>query len=283
MDYDGAKANAANIRDAVVGEIMPPWHADGPRGVFHNDRRLSEAEKQTIVRWVAAGAPQGDARLMPPKPVYSTDWEMGKPDAIVSMPETFHVPASGTIEYQYFEGPVDFDEDKWVTAIEIMPGSRDVVHHVIVKVHAKGAKISKEEIASERGGYFAAYVPGNSHTVFPAGFGKRIPAGAKISFQMHYTPTTRTVAGARRSASATACGPTPSTSPSVIASRTSCSRERRAGRAAVCTSACCSTTRPSTCSRSAGPRSRAPRSSVSTTRAATSTCCATSSTPTATS
>ena len=132
MDYAGAKANAEDIRDAVAREMMPPWHADGPRGVFHNDRRLTEAEKQTIVRWVASGARQGDPRLLPPKPVYASSWEIGVPDAVVEMREAFHVPASGTIEYQYFEVPTTFDEDKWVTAIEIMPGSRDVVHHVIV-------------------------------------------------------------------------------------------------------------------------------------------------------
>ena len=39
---------------------MPPWHIDKTVGIQHfkNDRSLSDAEIDTIVRWVAAGAPR---------------------------------------------------------------------------------------------------------------------------------------------------------------------------------------------------------------------------------
>lgn len=132
MDYDSAKANAKDIRDAVKTGYMPPWHAEGPHGVFSNDRRLSELDKSTILRWIDGGAKPGDLKKTPPKPVYATGWELGTPDAIVTMQETFTVPAKGTVDYQYFEIPTNFTEDKWVTAIEFMPGAREVVHHVLV-------------------------------------------------------------------------------------------------------------------------------------------------------
>lgn len=132
MDYDSARANAADIKDAVRSGYMPPWHAEGPHGVFSNDRRLSALEKSTLMRWVDAGAKPGDLKKAPPKPVFATGWELGTPDAIVGMSEDFTVPASGTVDYQYFEVPTGFTEDKWVTAIEFMPGAREVVHHVLV-------------------------------------------------------------------------------------------------------------------------------------------------------
>lgn len=132
LDYDSAKANADDIKDAVKDGYMPPWHADGPHGVFKNDRRLSELEKATILGWVQGGMKPGDLKKTPEKPTYATSWEIGTPDHVVEMQETFTVPASGTVEYQYFEIPTGFTEDKWVTAIEFMPGAREVVHHVLV-------------------------------------------------------------------------------------------------------------------------------------------------------
>ncbi len=132
MDYDSVRANAADIEDAVKTGYMPPWHAEGPREVFSNDRRLSDLDKRTILRWLATGTKAGDLKKAPPKPVYATGWELGTPDAIVTMPEQFTVPAKGTVDYQYFEIPTNFTEDKWVDAIEFMPGAREVVHHVLV-------------------------------------------------------------------------------------------------------------------------------------------------------
>jgi hypothetical protein len=54
-------------------------------------------------------------------------------------------------------------------------------------VRAPSAK-SRGDDDDERDGFFAAFVPGNSHAIFPDGFAKKIPAGAIVSFQMHYTP-----------------------------------------------------------------------------------------------
>src|SRR5262249_4034530 len=74
----------------------------------------------------------GDLKHLPARPEYTTKWTMGAPDATFSMPDDFTVPATGTVEYQYFQVPTNFTEDKWVTAMEIEPGAREVVHHVLV-------------------------------------------------------------------------------------------------------------------------------------------------------
>jgi mono/diheme cytochrome c family protein len=132
LDYASARANAPDIGEAIASGYMPPWHAEGPHGMFRNDRRLSAADRRTIARWIEAGAQPGDLRKTPPPPVFADGWEIGTPDAVLAMQEDFVVPASGTIDYQCFEIPTNFTEDKWVTAIEFMPGAREVVHHVLV-------------------------------------------------------------------------------------------------------------------------------------------------------
>ncbi len=167
LDYDSAKANVADIKDAVKTGFMPPWHAEGPHGTFLNDRRLSDLEKQTILRWVDGGAKKGDVKALPSKPVYPTSWELGTPDAVVTMSEDFTVPASGTVEYQYFEIPTGFTEDKWIQAIEFMPGAREVVHHVLVYAKVPPPTGAAAEAAAAAARAAAAANPPNASAPRP--------------------------------------------------------------------------------------------------------------------
>ena len=84
--------------------------------------------------------------------------------------------------YKKITVETDLDEDKWVQAIEIRPGKREVVHHVIVSVQ------NDDKDIDERDGYWGAYVPGNSTLVYPDGYARLLPKGTKLRFQMHYTP-----------------------------------------------------------------------------------------------
>ncbi|HEX8946495.1 MAG TPA: cytochrome c [Gemmatimonadaceae bacterium] len=221
LDYEGAKAKVDEMHDAVEAGVMPPWHAEGPHGVFSNDRRLSDADRQTILRWIDAGAKPGDMSKLPPKPEYPDAWAMGTPDAVVTMPEEFTVPASGTVEYQYFEIPTNFTEDKWVQAIEIMPGAREVVHHVLVyakappspnaaapaprpagspppqplfiRNRAQGLPPDPPRLDTlhapprQLGVLVASLAPGTTVMEFPRGTAMRFRAGTVLTFQMHYT------------------------------------------------------------------------------------------------
>jgi mono/diheme cytochrome c family protein len=126
--YPWTKAIAAR----VSAETMPPWHADPSTGEFLNDRRLDPKDKATLLKWVANGAPEGDAKDLPAPPRFAEGWTIGQPDAVVKMAEDYPVPASGNVAYQYFEVPTNFTEDRWVQAYEVRPGNRTSVHHVIV-------------------------------------------------------------------------------------------------------------------------------------------------------
>jgi len=132
LTYADARPWTRSIATNVTRGTMPPWHADPAHGEFLNDRRLSQADKDTIVNWVSAGAPEGNAADLPAQPVYPDGWAIGKPDAIFALAEDYPVAASGTIDYKYFEVPTNFTEDKWIQAFEVKPGDPSVVHHVIV-------------------------------------------------------------------------------------------------------------------------------------------------------
>jgi mono/diheme cytochrome c family protein len=87
INYDTAAAHAEEIRDAVAARVMPPWHSTDPRGSFSNDRRLSDDDRNTILRWIDAGAKPGNLNRLPPNPEYAGGWAIGTPDLTGSMLE----------------------------------------------------------------------------------------------------------------------------------------------------------------------------------------------------
>jgi hypothetical protein len=149
LTYKDARPWARSIAAAVRAGTMPPWHADPAVGEFSNERRLTDAQKATILRWVEAGAPEGDPRDLPGQPNYAEGWTIGEPDVVLSMQEDYPIPATGTVPYVYFEVPANFDEDRWIQAFEIRPGNRRVVHHVIVNLRTPPAEQSNRTTAGE--------------------------------------------------------------------------------------------------------------------------------------
>src|SRR6185503_15617898 len=102
---------------------------------------------------------------------------------VFEMPQEYTVPASGTVEYKYFVTPTNFESDMWVQATEARPGNRKVVHHIIAFMREKGAKgLNNLPI-------LGGFAPGEEPMAFPEGSGFKVPAGAEIVWQVHYTPT----------------------------------------------------------------------------------------------
>ncbi len=184
--YSEVAGWAEMIEEVVRQERMPPWHAAAEHGSFANTRRVSSEDKQLLYKWVADGAPEGDVALLPQPVSYVTGWQLPKqPDLVVRMQDApFTVAAEGEIKYQYFVVDPGFTEDKWVSAAQCLPGNRQVVHHVLVFAQPPGSKA----ISGEQGGFLAAYVPGLRARPYPEGMAKRVRAGSKLIFQVHYTP-----------------------------------------------------------------------------------------------
>jgi hypothetical protein len=227
LTYKDARPWARSIRQEVSLGQMPPWHADPAHGEFANDRRLSDADKEMIARWVDAGAPEGDPGDLPPQPTYADgDWHIGEPDVVLSMSEDYAVPAEGTLEYKFFEIPTNFTEDKWIQAMEARAGSRVVVHHIVVFAREptpppntaektpgairvadgmdrpknpeadvrKRAPLNDRPSPKSRGRFIGAFAPGQSARIYSPGTAIRLSAGTTLILQMHYTtngsPTT---------------------------------------------------------------------------------------------
>ena len=84
LTYADAKKHASQIASVTKSRFMPPWLPD-PDPKFEGERRLSPSEIAMIRSWVDAGAPQGDARDLPPAPKFPVGWQLGEPDLVVRM------------------------------------------------------------------------------------------------------------------------------------------------------------------------------------------------------
>jgi hypothetical protein len=210
LTYQEARPWARAIKEAVSRRAMPPWHAEAPHDTFENERYLSDAERETLVKWADAGAPQGDLTTLLQPPSYPQGWTIGTPDAIFEMTEDYAVPERGVVEYEYFYIPTNFSEPKYVEAIEVRPGNRKLVHHVLVYYKAKpdqtrvrGIQTDRERERTARPTYglrprraddlpsrlLSTYAPGTNPQVLRPGTALKLEAGGIIELQMHYTAT----------------------------------------------------------------------------------------------
>lgn len=187
-NYDDAAAWADMILEVVNEGRMPPWHASPDHGHFANDRRMTQEEIDILNQWVEQGLARGDTSAAPEPLKVTKGWQLPRePDLVVEMASRpFKVPASGDVRYQYFLADPGFDKDVWVNGMEIVPGNRAVVHHVLVFLRDKNDK-SGRDLHGERS-FLAGYVPGTRVDFMPEGMAKRIPSGSQLVFQVHYTP-----------------------------------------------------------------------------------------------
>jgi mono/diheme cytochrome c family protein len=189
-DYEEVSDRARVIKRVVSEGTMPPWFAAPPENggetQWANDHSLSARDKEDLLAWLDSDQAPGDPAEAPAPLSFPTEWTMGEPDAVIPLSRAYKIKATGFMPYQKDLVVTELGEDKWVTGYEILPSERDVVHHVIVQVFEKGTTVRDR---GKAGGYWAAYVPGNGAVKYPEGFARKLPAGATVHFQIHYTPS----------------------------------------------------------------------------------------------
>ena len=184
------------IREVLLTKRMPPTQVDPYVGHFDNALYISPEEMQTLVHWIDGGAPRGTSPVDPLTEVEHVDmkaWRMGEPDYIVKAP-AHEIPATGVLDYINVNVPLEFDEDKWVRAVQYIPGDEAVLHHLLTYVTPPTGTFEGGEAdtsgAARR--FLEGYAPGKvDPIVFPENTGVKIPAGYQLSMQFHYTTNGR--------------------------------------------------------------------------------------------
>lgn len=201
-DYSDAKAWATEIAEYTQARLMPPWKPAPGYGDFKNERQLTDTEIQMIAHWVETGAPAGDLDSVPPAPEFPDSWALGEPDWIAEMPVEYEIEPEGEDEYRQFIIPTNFETDMYVQAVDVQPGNRKTVHHVIAYLDVNG-EARKLDAQDPKPGYVTegtgpgfdsvgtvgGWAPGVTPLVLPEGVGYLLPKGADIVMQVHYYRT----------------------------------------------------------------------------------------------
>ena len=189
------------ILSVVERRAMPPWKPVADHGEFANGRGLTEAEIETVRRWVAAGSPEGAAADLPPTPQFADGRHFGKPDLELSMPEATSVPADGRDVYLNVILPLEVPSGKYLKAVEFKPGNRRVVHHAVLFVDTTGE--ARRRDAAEPGlgfhavsppgrflpGTLAIWTPGREPVALADGLSMPWPDDADLVLNLHLHPS----------------------------------------------------------------------------------------------
>ena len=186
LSYKDARPWARSIKRAVAARTMPPWFANPAHGEFVEDPRLTDQEIAMISKWVDAGAPSGDLDKMPEAPVFETDWQTGKQDVVLTM-EPFQVTDEMEDHYEWVQVTNPLNEDKWIKSIEIRPTFTEGAHHNLTYIAPAGMTLDEVNgLRRTEMDFIAGWAPGVVPMQYREGYGKFLPAGASIFFQMHY-------------------------------------------------------------------------------------------------
>jgi hypothetical protein len=172
LTYLDAVPWAESIREQLLGERMPPWYADPTGPAVKGGHTIPPRELDMLLTWATGGTPQGDLTKKPPTVAAPMQWRAGKPDLIVTMTEEHVVPPNTMEENREFVLSTGLTETKWVQSVDVAPGTASMVREAMVLV--------------DGGPVLGAWVPGHDAISAPSGAAFKLPAGAKLRFQIHY-------------------------------------------------------------------------------------------------
>lgn len=206
LTYEEARRHAPQILDVTQSRFMPPWLPEHGYGDFADERRLTDEEIALIRKWVESGMAQGDFSEAPAAPHYDATWQMGKPDLILSVERPYTLPAGGTDVFRNFVLPYPLIETHYIRAMEILPGTPQIVHHANVLID-RTASFRREHPGDWKDGvpgmelevdggdsfdpdsHFLFWKPDTPVLIEPAGMPWRLDPGNDLILNMHLKPS----------------------------------------------------------------------------------------------
>jgi hypothetical protein len=208
MTYDDVRKRAKEIVKVVGDRTMPPWKAEPPVAEhprFLGDRRLADEQIAMLRAWAESGCPEGDPKDAKPTPSFVDGWRLGEPDLVVTMPEPYTLAAEGRDVYRAFRVPITVPNGTYITAAEVRPGNRKIVHHVVLTTLAT-KEVEKLEAKEPKGtgpgfmtglsapgerlpGQMGIWVPGIDPLALPDGYQMPWPNGREFLIQLHLHPS----------------------------------------------------------------------------------------------
>jgi mono/diheme cytochrome c family protein len=178
---------AESIRAELVSGHMPPWNADEGFGRLRNARTLGARELDVVLTWATGGNPQGDVDQALPPVTLNNDWSQGPPDVVLPMAAEFTVPADTLESTQEFTLRTGLGENRWIRAVDLLPGTPKIVRSAVVYVKGHEAGPRSGAIAPDT--VLREWLPGHDADPTDARTAFQLPAGADLGLRIHYKKT----------------------------------------------------------------------------------------------
>lgn len=200
--YEDARGWSAMIRETIIQGRMPPWDADPAFGPYKGDLSLTDAEKATVLDWIARGARRqegADDPLTALSTPTAGGWALGPPDMVLRMESRQRIPPTGEYDWRYVPMLPRPSRDLWVRAVEIRPGNPSAMHHSTLfalsapfesfpgRVRFRDVPLLVDRDQT----FLATWDGGMNPLVMPEGTGELIPRGSHPVLEAHYTPSGR--------------------------------------------------------------------------------------------
>jgi hypothetical protein len=199
VTYEETRPWAKAIKQRVATRNMPPWHLDKTVGIqkYQNDASLSDGQIATIVKWVDAGAPQGNPKDMPPAKQWPSDdgWQLakqfGQPDLVLKS-DAYTMPAHGQDVWFKPLTSIPLTEPRWVRAVEMRPGTpagRRIIHHVLARLIQDEPGVQPVNDGTGGGaasaGLLMEWAIGKNYDTYRPDTGKLLLPGSQIWWELH--------------------------------------------------------------------------------------------------
>jgi tetratricopeptide (TPR) repeat protein len=215
LTYADAKKRAAQIAEVTARRYMPPWPPEPGHGDFLGSRRLTDAQLRVIAEWAKQGAPEGPGTA-PAPPKFTDGWQLGPPDLVLELARPYELPAAGGDVFRNFILPVPVDRLRYVRALELRPGNKQVVHHANILIDRTqslrvrdgkdgapgfaGMDVTTESRGFDPDSHFLFWKPGSAAVVEPEDMAWRVDPGTDLILNLHLqtsgkTETLRPVVG----------------------------------------------------------------------------------------
>jgi hypothetical protein len=203
VSYDAAKRRGTQIARVTRSRQMPPWKAEpGYGGEFVGQHPLTEQQIDLIARWVDAGSPEGDPRDLPRAPTWSSDWQLGTPDQVLTFAAPYTLPPDGADVLRTFVLPIPTSRRRYVRGLEFRTGNTTAVHHANIRIDrtprsrqlddqdpAPGYDGLMANSAAYPDGHFLGWTPGQVAPLLPKGLAWTLDPGTDLVVELHLQPT----------------------------------------------------------------------------------------------
>jgi hypothetical protein len=200
--WPDVQAEAPAVSNAIASGRMPPWLADLSCHPMRDSAALSADTKDLVSKWERAGFPEGNSADYNPPQVKHVD--LGPPTVQMAMATAYTSQGNINDNYRCFLMTGTFDQDTYITAVNIVPGQPATVHHVQIHTIPSAGIAQAQKLEGSDGiagwncgvggtaGIIAgdynlfSWRPGTQTAVFEPGDAVLVDAGTAVIMQVHY-------------------------------------------------------------------------------------------------